>query len=177
MLRILKQNYPIRNLFFVMGEGCLIIISVYLASLLLLREEIFYGSNGYFVFKIILIGIVCQNCLYYFGLYDLSEIKSYTELSIRLLQALGAAAILLAFIYIIFPGAIIGKGIFALSTAFVVIFILAWRYIYKLVLDRGLFNQKIIIVGSGELAYSIIKEIQDKRDCGYTLGVCRQRTR
>ena len=171
MLRFLKQNYPIRNLFFVLGEGCLIIISVYLASLLLLGDQFSYEAHGTFVLKIILIGVVCQICLYYFDLYDIAVIDSYAELSIRLFQSLGVSAIILALIYIVFPGAIIGKGIFALSTAFVIILTIAWRYVYKLVLDKGLFNHSIILVGSGELAYNIIREIQDKRDCGYSLGV------
>ncbi|MCF8068049.1 MAG: TIGR03013 family PEP-CTERM/XrtA system glycosyltransferase [Desulfobacterales bacterium] len=171
MLRILKHYYPIRNLFFILGESVIIIISVYLASLIMLWGKMPLIDNGALALKIILIGIICQGCLYYNGLYDLTSITSYTELSIRLFQSLGASSIFLAIIYFFSPGAIIGNGIFALSITFVIISILTWRYGYTLVLNRGLFNQKIIMVGSGELALSIITEIHDKKDCGYTLGV------
>jgi sugar transferase (PEP-CTERM system associated) len=34
-----------------------------------------------------------------------------------------------------------------------------------------MFNQKIILLGSGELAQNIIKEIIEKKDCGYTISV------
>ena len=99
MLRFFKQHYPIRNFLFVIGEGCLIILSVYVASLILLSNELSFAVHGYLILKIILIGFICQTCLYYFDLYNLEVIDSYSELSIRLLQALGTTAILLAIIY------------------------------------------------------------------------------
>ena len=40
-----------------------------------------------------------------------------------------------------------------------VLLIGSWRYGYALVLKLGLFNQKIILLGSGELAQSIYEEI------------------
>ena len=40
-----------------------------------------------------------------------------------------------------------------------------------LVLNRGVFNQKIILLGSGELAQKIETEIHDKKDSGYTVSV------
>ncbi len=170
MLRFLKQYYPIRNIFFVIGESLLIIISIYAASLIMLREFQAVAHVDVFA-KMILIGVVCQACLYYNDLYDLSIIDSYSELSIRLFQSLGAAAIILAIIYIALPGAIIGKGIFMLSTAFTIFLVILWRYGYHLILDKNLFNQKIVLLGTGELAGNIAHEIQNKRDCGYTLGV------
>lgn len=153
-----------------MGEACLILISIYVASLIVLQGNETLGHLD-FILKMILIGIVCQTCLYYNDLYDFTIINSYIELGIRLFQALGVSAILLAVVYTAFPGAIIGEGIFALSTAFIILFVVLWRYCYKMVLDRGIFNQKIVMLGTGELALNIIREIQNKPDCGYTLGV------
>ena len=40
-----------------------------------------------------------------------------------------------------------------------------------LALDRGIFNQRIIIMGSGDLAQSIVKEIQGNKDCGYSISL------
>jgi sugar transferase (PEP-CTERM system associated) len=36
-------------------------------------------------------------------------------------------------------------------------------------LERGVFNQRIIIMGSGNLAQNIVREIQEKKDCGYSI--------
>lgn len=76
-----------------------------------------YVANPVLYLKALLVALVCQTCLYYNDLYDLTVIDSFLELGIRLLQALGAAAIFLAGIYFLLPGAIIGRGIFALSIA------------------------------------------------------------
>lgn len=110
-------------------------------------------------------------CLYYNDLYDLKVTDTFLELGIRLLQALGASAIFLAGIYVIFPGAIIGYGIFALSIGFVILLIVSWRFCYKLILNHGFFNQNVIILGSGDLAQNIIKEITQRKDSGYTVSV------
>jgi len=170
MLRLFRQYYPIRNIFFFIGEGLVIYISVIIASWLLLETESFPFDLWVYL-KIFLITFICQTCLYYNDLYDLKVTDSFLELGIRLLQALGVSAIFLAGIYIIFPGAMIGRGIFILSIGFVILFIVSWRFGYKLILKHGLFDQKIILLGSGDLAQKIINEINEKKDSGYTLSV------
>jgi sugar transferase (PEP-CTERM system associated) len=170
MLRILKQYYPIRNALFIIGEGIIVYISVLIASWILLGTESF-AADKWVWFKTLLITFVCQTCLYYNDLYDLKITDTFTELALRLLQALGFSAIILAFIYIVFPETIIGRGIFIVSIAFVIVFIVSWRFCYSLIIDRGIFNQKIILLGSGKLAQNIMNEINDKKDCGYTVSL------
>jgi sugar transferase (PEP-CTERM system associated) len=170
MLRIFKQYYPIRNIFFFIGEGIAIFAAVMVACWLLLNIGLF-GFDLWLFLKILLISWVCQTCLYYNDLYDLKVTDTFQELGIRLLQALGTAAIILAGIYVIFPKAIVGSGIFAVSIVFVIILIVSWRFIYALILSYGIFNQKIIILGSGRLAQNILNEIIIRKDSGYTVAV------
>jgi len=170
MLRILKQYYPIRNALFIVGEGIFIYTSVLIASWILLGTESF-AADKWVWFKSLLITFVCQMCLYYNDLYDLKITDTFTELALRLLQALGFSGIILACVYFIFPETIIGRGIFIVSIAFVIVFIVSWRFCYSLIIDRGIFNQRIIILGSGKLAQNIIHEINDKKDCGYTVSL------
>jgi sugar transferase (PEP-CTERM system associated) len=120
--------------------------------------------------KTMLIASVCQLCLYYNDLYDLNVTNTYQELIIRLMQALGASAIFLALVYFLFPICIIGRGIFIVSICFVVAFIVVWRVAYTHVLNNGLFNKRIILLGSGDLAKNIAKEIIENRDCGYQVA-------
>ena len=84
---------------------------------------------------------------------------------------MGASAILLAPVYYLFPVCIIGKWIFNISIFFVIMFIVIWRIAYMQVLNRGLFDQKIILLGSGDLAKKIAQEIDEKKDCGYQVAV------
>ena len=170
MLRIFKQYYPIRNIFFFIGEGIVIFAAVMVASWLLLNVG-FLGFNRWLCFKIFLISLVCQTCLYYNDLYDLKVTDTFQELGIRLLQALGTAAIILAGIYLVFPKTIVGSGIFAVSIVFVIILIVSWRFFYALILSHGIFNQKIILLGSGRLAQNILDEIIKRKDSGYSIAV------
>ncbi|BBO72925.1 glycosyl transferase [Desulfosarcina widdelii] len=169
MLRIFKQYYPVRNAFFVVGEGLFIFFSVIISSWLLIGHEFFIEDHA-LLLKTLLISVVCQLFLYYNDLYDLNVTDTYQELFIRLLQALGASAIFLAIIYFLFPACIIGRGIFILSICFVITFIVLWRVGYTHVLNRGLFDKKIVLLGSGELAGNIAKEISDSKDCGYRIA-------
>jgi sugar transferase (PEP-CTERM system associated) len=169
MLRFFKQYYPVRNAIFVVGEGLFIFISVLIASWIIIGSHFLLSSHE-LVLKTLLIATVCQLCLYYNDLYDLKVTDSFKELLVRLIQALGASAIILALIYFLFPVCIIGRNVFTVSIALVVAFIVIWRVGYTHVLNRGLFDQKIVLLGSGDLAKNIFKEIDENRDCGYQIA-------
>ena len=168
MLRVFKQYYPIRNIFFVVGEGVFIFISVFIVSRILLGNPP-PVNGGWLMLKILLITAVFQACLYYNDLYDIKVFRNFNELGIRLMQALGFAAIFLAIVYILFPDAVIGQWIFSVSIAAIILLIVSWRFCYKLILDRGMFNEKIMLLGSSGLVKQIKQEICRRQDCGYTL--------
>jgi len=168
MLRLFKQYYPVRNAIFVVGEGLFIVLSVTIASWIIIGNHFLLTSHE-LVLKTLLIGVVSQACLYYNDLYDLNVTDSFKELFVRLFQALGASAIILAIIYLVFPVCIIGRNVFAISIAFVVTFIVLWRVGYTHVLNHGLFDQKIVVIGEGELAMNIIHQVVDKRDSGHQI--------
>src|SRR5687767_2302343 len=54
---------------------------------------------------------VCQMCLYYAELYDFRVVADRRELFVRILQALGAASLILALLYYWFPALVIGRGV------------------------------------------------------------------
>ena len=137
MLRVFKQYYPIRNIFFVVGEGIFIFIAVLIVS------RIFLGSqppadDGWLLLKILIVTVVCQACLYYNDLYDIKVTSNFNEMGIRLMQALGFAAVFLAVVYILFPDTIIGPWISSVSIAVIIFLIVSWRFCYKLILNRGI---------------------------------------
>ncbi len=169
MLKIFKQYYPVRNIFFVIGEFLVICSSVLSANFILYGTGIFVG-NWVLIFKIILIAWICQICLYYNDLYDLKITDNFSELSTRLLQALGASAIILAGIYAVFPGASIGLRVFIVCVAFDIVFIVSWRLGYTLILKYRIFDEKIALLGSGELSKNIFHEVLDRKDCGYVVS-------
>jgi len=170
MLRLLKQYFPIRNIVFFIFEGLIIFGSILLSTILLTFSDS-YLYDVLLVFRIMLITIICQTCLYYNDLYDFDVSSTFAETSIRLLQALGVTSIALAFIYFFFPLAIIDQRIFILSILFLLIFIIGWRLVYIQILNKRIFNERIIILGSGSLSLEIFKEINSTIDCGYTVSI------
>ncbi len=170
MLRVLKKYYPVRKVFFVIGEGAVIYASILFTHWILLWGKPF-ASDIRLCMKIMLITFVCQICLYYNDLYNLNLTYTLSELGVRLLQALGAATIFLSGIYFIFPKVIVGRGIFfALTLGFAMLFIISWRFCCTVILNSGVFNQKIMILGSGELARNISEEVRQRKNCGYELA-------
>lgn len=170
MLRLLKQYFPIRNIIFFILEGCIIFGTVLLSTVVVtFSYSILFDLL--LVVRIALVTIICQTCLYYNDLYDFDVSSTLTEISIRLLQALGITSIALAVIYWIFPLVIIDQKIFILSILLLLVFVIGWRLVYIQILNKGLFNEHIIILGSSKLAEDIFKEISNTIDCGYTVSV------
>ena len=170
MLKLFKQYYPIRNIFFFVGESIFIVLSILLATWVISGFSFALLSETYLP-KVVLVGLVLQTCLYYNDLYEFKVSKTFKELGLRLLEALGAAAILLALIFFLFPEASMADGVLETSAVVMLGVVISWRYVYMLTLERGIFNQRIIIMGSGDLAQNIVKEIQEKKDCGYSISL------
>lgn len=169
MLRLLKQYYPIRNVFFIMTESLVILASVMFAAWI--KGGIETGLFTVQVFaKALLIASVCQVVLYYNDLYDFKAPGDFSDLSLRLLQSIGAATIILSLAYFAFPVAVVKTNIFVPSISISIVFIISLRVLYIKMLGRGIFNQKIILLGSGDLARDISAAIVEKIDCGYTIA-------
>ena len=174
MLRILRQYYPARNAVFLVGEGLLIYASVLISSVFLLGMD-WLTWQALFSRKAFFIAAVFQVCLYYFDLYDYSQIYNFLAWGKRLLQALFCAAIIIASVYYFSPEVIVAKDVFAVCVIVALVLIVAWRFGYNLVLTRGWFTQNIMILGSGKLAVAILNEILTKKDCGYNATMVVQR--
>jgi sugar transferase (PEP-CTERM system associated) len=170
MLRVFKQYYPIRNIFFVIGEGLLIFIVVLPVSFTLMSAGSF-AVDILLLMKILLVATIGQICMYYSELYDFEGTQEFIDRGTRILRALGIAAVVLAFVYYLFPGANIDSEKFAISSVIVALIMIAWRVFLQLVFESGIFNQNIILLGSGQVANDIDSEIRKKKDCGYTVAL------
>src|SRR5690349_10552550 len=90
-MQVFNRHVSIRSLTVFAGELLLIFGSVALAASLQHAPDL--AAN---IWKIVLVTVICQLCLYYNDFYDLTVVHSNRELIVRLLQAAGAASIILA---------------------------------------------------------------------------------
>lgn len=171
MLKIFHTYFPIRNILFVLGEGVLIYLSLIISALLRFRWQIPETEFVYTIWaRALVITLVCQISLYYHELYEIKHAQKIFDLSVRIIQALGAACIILAGIYYVYPPLILGRGIFLVGLLLLIFFIVSWRFLYQCIIQKNLFSEKLLLVGSGNLASLIAGEIACNFDSGYKIA-------
>jgi sugar transferase (PEP-CTERM system associated) len=116
-----------------------------------------------------LTAFVCQLILYYNDFYDLTLVQSSRELVVRLLQSAGAAAIVLAALYLAIPAFNLGSGVVVTALCLFLVVILAWRLVFYRIADSRHLEERVLIVGTGSAARTVARQILIQRDFGYRL--------
>src|SRR5437762_493193 len=119
--------------------------------------------------KIVLVTALCQLCFYYNDLYDLTVVHSNRELVVRLLQAAGAAAIVLAFAGVMFPTLILDPGTFVTALGVFVVAVLTWRITFNHLARDPHLEERVLIVGTGKTARVLAQQIGTNQDFAYRL--------
>ncbi len=119
--------------------------------------------------KIGLATLVCLLILYLYDLYDYTVMGNRRELMMRLVQALGVAWALLAFLFYFVPSLFIGRGVSVISVPVVLILLLVWRILIHYLTGHPGIGEKIVIVGTGSAALDTAEAIWKRRDAGYRI--------
>jgi sugar transferase (PEP-CTERM system associated) len=163
-MQLFNRYVSTRSLTVFAGELFLIFGSVALAGCVLGA-----GDLGGSIWMIALVTLVCQLCLYYNDFYDLTLVHSSRELIVRLLQAVGAASIVLAALYFTVPALMIGDGIFVSALFVFLVGILGWRLIFNHLTGSLHLQERILVVGTGETARKVARQILDQHDFAYSV--------
>src|SRR5687767_7897703 len=163
-MQLFNRYVSTRSLTVFGGEMLLIFGSVALAATLQNTPDL--SAN---LWKIALVTVVCQLCLYYNDFYDLTLVQSNRELVVRLLQAVGAASIVLAAIYFLAPGLMVGDGIFVSALFVFLVGILGWRLLFNKLTASLRMQERILVVGTGETARKVARQILDQKEFAYSV--------
>ena len=161
-MQLFNRYVSTRSLTVFAGELLLIFGSVALAASVQNAGDI--SGN---LWKIALVTLICQLCLYYNDFYDLTLVHSNRELIVRLLQAVGAASILLGALYFTVPTLVIGDGIFVSALLVFLVGILGWRLLFNQLTGSLKLEERILVVGTGETARKVARQILAQRDFAY----------
>src|SRR6478672_8962739 len=125
-MRVFNRHISTRGLTVFGFETVLIAGSILVAALV-------HGSAnaGDVVWKVLLATAVCELCFYYNDLYDLNLVQRKTELIIRILQAAGAAAFVLAIASVVVPSLMMSHGIFITSLCLMLVAVPLWRITFE----------------------------------------------
>jgi sugar transferase (PEP-CTERM system associated) len=161
-MQLFNRYVSTRSLTVFAGEALLIFGSVALAASLQGTPDL--TSH---LWKIALVTLICQLCLYYNDFYDLTLLQSNRELIVRLLQAVGAASIILAALYFIVPALQVGDGIFVSALFVFLVGILGWRLLFNLMMASMRLQERVLFVGTGATARKVVRQILDQREFAY----------
>ena len=161
-MQVFNRHVSTRGLTVFAAEVLLISGSVALAAALQDTPDLAAS-----LWKVGLVTVVCQLCLYYNDFYDLTIVHSSRELIVRLLQAVGAASIILAALYFTVPALMIGDGIFVSALVVFVVGILGWRLLFNSVTRSLHFEERVLVVGTGEAARKVTRQILAQKDYPY----------
>ena len=111
----------------------------------------------------------CLTAFYLFDLYDFVVMHDRRELVLRLIQALGLAWMALALMFYLFPQLMIGRGVALLTLPLALMLMVSWRISIHWFLGHPDFGERILIVGSGQLAVEVARQVLDRPDAGYRI--------
>jgi len=124
-------------------------------------------KNGYL--KAAIATFFCLAAFYLFDLYDFLVMHDRRELVLRLVQALGLAWIALAFSFYAFPDLKFGRGISLIALPLALALMVSWRVSIHWFLGHPDFGERILIVGSGDSAVELAREVLERPDAGYRI--------
>jgi sugar transferase (PEP-CTERM system associated) len=169
MIQFVSNRLRSRAAALVVLETLLIVSAVAAAAYIRLGEwavEIMFKEHG--LGKALLIAAVCQVCLYYAELYDLRQVADRRELFVRMAQALGSAAFILAALYFWFPDLIVGRGVFMISVILIIALVTGWRVAFEWVSRHVRPRERLLLVGTNASAISLAREMFARR---HDLGI------
>ena len=111
----------------------------------------------------------CLTAFYLFDLYDFVVMHDRREFVLRLVQALGLAWIALALMFYAFPSLMIGRGVALIALPLALALMVGWRLSIHWFLGHPDFGERILIVGSGNLAVEVAREVLNRPDAGYRI--------
>lgn len=169
---------PSRRLLIALVDGLLILV----ANLWALSSGVFSPGQALEV----LAGLfVIQVIFYFFGLYDWRLLGSGKR-SLLVLAGAQSVSILLLVLLSAFSFLSLRPAPAALAALWALLFLLPWRLLLARAVKNGAFQERILIIGTGELAQRIQREImesglngrlevvgfikEDKREAGEDLG-------
>jgi sugar transferase (PEP-CTERM system associated) len=165
MALVFNQRVTWRTAALISCESALIATAVAVSAL--------WRTDGTLMWPAVLKGLivagVCQLCLYYGDLYDSQRLKDWRDLVSRLLQSLGAAALVVGAIYALQPSLVMASGFLTTAVALVIGLVVTWRVVFGWFSRRVGPRERILIVGTAAAAVTLARELYDRRDLGVDL--------
>src|SRR5258708_22399567 len=173
MFRIFNQYVSAKSFLLMLVEGLLVVVALICAAGLRFwnnpAEFALYVAFPDFAVQIAIVVAVCLICFYCNDLYDLNGESGSMEQVLRVEQSLGAALLLLGLLYFLFPGLLLSRGVFLMGMLLAAALVILCRRILDRVWRLSSPLQRVVILGTGELALELAREITRREDLNMKL--------
>jgi exopolysaccharide biosynthesis polyprenyl glycosylphosphotransferase len=153
-----------------LSEGALLLAAVTGAILVWGQHNVFQLRDvPTLLWQAAVPSVCCIVSFYYNDLYDLRIVRSFAEFASRLLQSFGVALILLAAVYTFAPTMRISNGPLLSSLLLIVGLLVPVRAAGYSIMRRHALSDRVLILGTGELARTLIREIDARPHYRYAI--------
>jgi sugar transferase (PEP-CTERM system associated) len=162
-MRVFNRHVSMRGLTVFGFETVLISGSILVAAAV--HGSLTHATSA--LWKVVLVTALCELCFYYNDLYDLTRVHAKRELAVGVLQGIGAAAIALAAVSAILPSLLIGTGTFTTMMGLLLVVVPMWRLAFDGLTSDPHLEERVLVVGSGQLARIVASQIRNQHDFAY----------
>jgi sugar transferase (PEP-CTERM system associated) len=162
-MRVFNRHVSMRGLTVFGFETLLISGSILVAANV--RGSLVHETSA--LWKVVLVTALCELCFYYNDLYDLTRVHAKRELAVGVLQGIGAAAIALAAVSAILPSLLLGSGTLTTMMALLLVVVPIWRLAFEGLTRDPHLEERILVVGAGQLARTVAQQIRQQHDFAY----------
>jgi sugar transferase (PEP-CTERM system associated) len=159
----LMQPVTWRSSALILSETALIMAAVTVSTYLMLGASGSLAAIGHELPKVLLIGFVCQICLYYGDLYDDPQLlRDLRQMAVRMLKALGATSIILALLYARYPDLIVARGVFVVTAMIVSGSLIGWRAAFRWASTQVGPRERLLLIGRSATADNFERELAER---------------
>jgi sugar transferase (PEP-CTERM system associated) len=170
---MLNQYISLKSFLLVIIEALLVMLSLICAVKLRFwnspTELAAYLAFPDFAVQSAIVVLVCVTCFYFNDLYDLSMAHGSVERVLRIEQSLGAATLLLGSLYFLFPNLLLSRGVFIIAMILATALVVVSRKLFDKAWQLTAPTQSVVILGTGDLALSMARELTKREDLGLRL--------
>src|ERR1017187_7498989 len=173
MIQVFNQYVSAKSFVLMVVEASLIVLSLICAVELRFwnnpAEVLLYLSLPDFAVQTTVVVFVRMACFYYNDLYDSSGGYGAVDRLWRVEQSLGAGSLLLGLLYFMFPGLLLGRGVFIIGMVLVTALVILSRKLLDKAWQLTAPTQRVVILGTGQLALELARELTRRGDLSMRL--------
>jgi len=167
---LLNRYFSTRSILIWIIEVSLVFFTIFMATAIRFgfRYAVIIEYDPTFI-KTVVMGLTYIITYYSFNLYEPFLFTPRPQMVIKLLQATVVGSIVLFVMYYLYPSIKTFRGVLLTVTIMLPPFLILWRFVFSRWLSLGMPEQRVLIIGTGEIAKRVGTSIYNQGGLGLKL--------